>query len=194
MKLSRKRDDHRCDWRAHAEALEEEITRLHHHAAFEDPSTGLGNVHQFYRDAARNVARYRRHVDPFAVALFEVQSVNAEGPGLTEASVAQLARVLLDAARLEDSVCRLGENRFGVVLANATGAGAARFVERVADRIGGQTWGGAGHAFLQVCGGAAQWQDAMQTIADLLSLAEEDLGRRLAQANRLRSLYMPHAG
>jgi GGDEF domain-containing protein len=194
MKLSIKRDDHRCEWRARAEALEEELARLHHHAALEDPVTGLGNVHQFYRDAARNVARYRRYADPFAVALFEVQPVSAPRPGLPEAAVAELARVLLAAARLEDSVCRLGESRFGVVLANATDEGASRFVERVADRIGGQTWGGADLTFLQVSGGAAQWQNAMETITDLLSLAEEDLGRRLAESERRRAHYMPRAG
>jgi GGDEF domain-containing protein len=183
LRLAPERAPHQCEWTERAHQLEEELAHVKQRAAFEDPDTGLGNASQFRRDIIRLVARYRRHGDPFAIALIEPLKVDRPEAELNRDTLDAVIEVLLETARIDDTVCRLSERRFGVALPSTNRAGAARYVDRLGDEIASGAHGP--RLLVVVTGGVAEWNGAMAKLADIGDAAEADLlaqqERRLAQ-------------
>mgnify|MGYP000913352621 CR=1 FL=1 len=159
-------------WKRRARSAENDLQELKSRALFEDPATGLGNQNQLDVDCGKLVGRQRRHGEPFSLGILEVENVFRPTDGLSPAALNAASQVILNASRLEDSVCRLGDRTFGVLLAQADVAGANVFLERVRAMISSHPWkDGNAMVYLSVTGGIAQWTDEMHSTRDLVMAA-----------------------
>ncbi len=175
----REGDEHNCEWRLRAEALEHELRVLLRGAALEDSETGLSNNVQLSRDLSTHLARLRRRGRTFSVALFDVRDGTAPERDLSWEQAGIAADTLSGTARREDTVYRVSRHQYAVLLADTDGTGAERFRERVLESFAA---GGARSARLQFhvrCGVAEAPPDLVQT-ADLLVAAGDDLAARPA--------------
>ena len=89
-------------------------------SALTDPLTGLGNREAFNQTLARELQRARRHADPFAVAMLDLdgfkQINDAFGHETGDRALATVADALLAAVRASDAVFRWGGDEFAVVM------------------------------------------------------------------------------
>jgi GGDEF domain-containing protein len=193
LKLPFKSDaSHDCAWKHRALELEQEFAALCESAAFVDPVTGLGNPVQFMRDATRLAAAHRRNGTPFSVAIVEARYVSRPALPLAPDEVSEVARVLLDASRTEDSVSRLNGFQFGVVLANAHEAGAREFNERVCARLGVVPLAGAdGPRYVEVSVGCAEWKTDAETVGEMKAEALVDLQAYHSLVRSQRAQFLP---
>lgn len=170
------RREHRCEWRELSEGLASELERLKHEAAFVDPATGVGNLHQLDVQFAKLLGRWRRTREPFALVLIAIADPHDPGLMLPAAAVAHLARILTETARIEDTVCRASQNEFAVLLANSTMDGARAFLERARNTIAREPIRtGHGSRFYRSAAGAAQWADSVESLPALLHLADAEV-------------------
>ena len=102
-------------------------------SALTDPLTGLGNREAFNRALARELQRARRHDEPLAVALLDLDGFKAVNDTLGHAggdqALAEVANALRASVRASDEVFRWGGDEFVVVmpmLAPDAGHAAAR--------------------------------------------------------------------
>jgi diguanylate cyclase (GGDEF)-like protein len=168
--------EHRCEWRERAEASEREVARLHREAAFEDPDTGLGNLEQLNRDFTRLVGRSRRYGEAFSLVLVSVHDYQRAGAELEHATVATLARALIETARVEDIPCRVGDNEFAVLLPLTDLAGARAFLDRVRTNISREpAKTNSGSRFFTATGGCAEWDENLGGLRRFLEAADLDL-------------------
>ena len=187
--------EHRCEWREQAASLARELQQLRHNAAFEDPGTGVGNLPQLNRDFTKLLGRYRRYEEPFAVSLIELDHYLRLGPHLEEVAVTQLARILVESARVEDSVTRVGSRQFAVLLSRTDTAGAEAFVERARRYLSSEPCLTAeGTHFFQAMGGVAEWDDNVGTLRALLDEAQLSLERYWQQVDRDAAHYRAGSG
>lgn len=109
-----------------AAELEEIVTA----GGFRDPETGLGTAETLRTEWDRQLARYQRRGERFALAVLTVE--DSEQPGPIPATVATGVAAQLDALiRAEDQLYRLDNNVFGVLLTGSERDGAEYFLERV---------------------------------------------------------------
>ena len=85
-----------------------------------DEKTGFGNLLQFLRDLARELARARRTRHIFDVVVFEVGS---------EMDPAQVAARIRPFLREEDAVARIGGQRYAVVVSDSESGDGRRAVK-----------------------------------------------------------------
>ena len=88
-----------------------------------DDRTGFGNLLQFLRDLARELARARRTKQPLDLVVFQVG---------TDMDVSQVAARMRRFLREEDAVARIGSHRFAVIISDSgsgQGQRAARLLE-----------------------------------------------------------------
>ncbi len=136
-----------------------------------DPTTGLGNSLRLEDDFTRLAALSQRRGEKFSfVALRATDATHGEpleGPIMKE-----IARKLFDFARTEDYGYRLDVDTFGFLLTGCEQAGAALFAERAEDMLGGSSFGDGGTAiFVDTIAGAAQWDEQMGGLEDLIRAA-----------------------
>ncbi len=97
---------------------------------FRDPETGLGTAETLRAEWDRQLARYQRRGERFALAVLTIE--DRELPGPIPAAVAIGVAAELDALiRAEDQLYRLDNNVFGVLLTGSEREGAEYFFERV---------------------------------------------------------------
>lgn len=153
-------------WRAMAKELSD--------AATTDLELSLGNERQLFLDWSRSVARFQRHTEPFSLAILEVgDALNHDRP-LSLAVLSKVAQSIVDSARAEDSVCRLGPQTLGVLLAGAEEAGADAFVARVRLALGAPIRDGKRDVFLAVSGGVGEWKREFDSLEQVVAVAMTD--------------------
>jgi len=156
-------------------ALRGDLEALERRAVYEDPQTGLGNRRQLQVACMKQIARYRRWHEPFAIALLEFANPFRPDRPLTDDALAGIAQSLLDVARTEDTVCRIDGQVFACVLTNTGEPGAIDFVDRVRVRLSEQPVRTANEAFYTIYSGESAWSTDMETPFDLLAEASKNL-------------------
>jgi len=123
---------------AELEEKNRELARL----AATDPLTELPNRRSFDRNLEREIQGARRHDDPLALILLDIdefKSINDRfGHDVGDEVLREIATRLRDACRAGDTVARIGGEEFGLIVTRTTGGGAMAVAERtralVADR------------------------------------------------------------
>ncbi|MEO6059172.1 MAG: diguanylate cyclase [Candidatus Limnocylindria bacterium] len=106
-----------------------------------DELTGLANRRHLDDEIEREVQRHERHERAFAVLLLDVDRFKAlndtHGHPAGDAVLRQLARVLEESTRKEDTVARFGGEEFLVILPETPAEGATLKAERIRAAIEG---------------------------------------------------------
>ncbi|MEX2080410.1 MAG: diguanylate cyclase [Dehalococcoidia bacterium] len=162
----------------HDGLLKTELNKIRSRMPYEDHETGVGTRRQLELSWTKQLARHRRWGEPFAIALLEVTDAFRKERLLGPGTAASVASALLEVARTEDVICRLDNHTFAVLLAGTGKEGADRFVDRARVRTSGEPHDGddGEEFYLTVVGGTAEWDDAMQTVVDMLAVADHALG------------------
>ncbi len=184
--------DHKCEWREQATALQLEIAYLKEKAPFVDPATGVGNLPYLDLQFTQLLGRWRRYGEPFVVTVVGVAESRLENHDVPPGALSQLGTVLLRAIRAEDTLCRLSEKEFAILLANCAVDGAEMFLERARNQIARDTnRTGEGSRFYRSAGGVAQWQDAVGSLPELLKLADAEMQKLQKEIARQARAYLP---
>lgn len=110
------------------------VSRLEHLSRV-DPLTALGNRRAFDEALPEELARARRTGLPLSLVMIDVDHFKAfndrHGHLAGDEALADVARVLSEAARTEDRACRVGGEEFALLLPGADEGSAAEVAERV---------------------------------------------------------------
>lgn len=127
--------------RAHAHVSHQRKTKTLLEQVNLDPVTGLFNKEGFDNRLQKDISFICRHQYDLAVLLVEIdnykelyEQVGRKG---YDSIVRQIANVLQEAVRNEDTVARVGLARFMVSLPTAKGDGAVGLARRICDRVAG---------------------------------------------------------
>jgi GGDEF domain-containing protein len=171
-------------WRERADVARRELLSFRQRAVHEDHQTGLGNMRQLELDWVKGIARFRRHAEPCCMVVFEIRHTLGR-EAVDFESVTGVAGVLMRVARAEDSVCRISEGRFAILLSGADALGGSRFIQRARVRANTELFQlGGNMTFLELLGGVAEWDDSYEDMAGLLHAAEMDLDAYAADYTR----------
>jgi GGDEF domain-containing protein len=184
--------EHRCEWRERAEELSNELARTRAESALVDPATGVGNAPALQLHFHKFLARWRRLGEPFTVCLVSFLDPRAPDGALPAKAAAQLGLILVQSARVEDSVFRVSTNEFVVLLANSTAEGGAAFLTRARNQVAREPIRTEeGSRFYRSAGGVAEWSDAIASLSGLLEVAAEDMERLHSEIRRVSEEYLP---
>lgn len=156
----------------------EEIYRL----TIVDGLTALCNRRYFEEFLAREVARWRRHRRPLALALFDLDELKAvndrHGHPAGDGVLQQLAAEVRKTVRREACLARISGDEFAVALPETPIAAARIFAERLRTtvefltfRVGGE------EVTLTISVGLAEMSDALEDPAALVEEADRNLYR-----------------
>ncbi|MCA9791754.1 MAG: GAF domain-containing protein, partial [Candidatus Eremiobacteraeota bacterium] len=110
--------------------------------AVKDPFTGLANRVHFHHRLQDEVLRARRYRHTLALSLVKVANIEAlravHEHALINDLVLRLSRCLSDACRRTDTVARLGEATFALILPNCDAYHAERLTGRIREEITGR--------------------------------------------------------
>jgi diguanylate cyclase (GGDEF)-like protein len=105
-----------------------------------DGLTGLANHREFYQSLSRELARARRYGHSLSLLMIDVDDfklVNDRfGHLVGDGVLRQIAGLLRGFVRVNDTVARYGGEEFGIILPEATPAGALMIAERIKAEIG----------------------------------------------------------
>jgi two-component system cell cycle response regulator len=115
-----------------------------HGANIKDNVTGLPNRRYLTRRLAQELSYARRHSEPLAVVLIDIDEFHrvneVDGQAAGDALLRELAKVVREDARLEDVVTRYGSDQFVVVMRKTDAAHAMIFAGRVCEAVRGRTY------------------------------------------------------
>jgi diguanylate cyclase (GGDEF)-like protein len=104
-----------------------------------DGLTGLWNRAFFEQRLAAEMARSRRHEEPVACVMADVdhfKSVNDKfGHSVGDEVLRRIAATLSSAVRAEDIVCRFGGEEFAILSINAAASDAGKLAERIRKQV-----------------------------------------------------------
>lgn len=153
--------------------------------ALRDPLTGLGNYRLFEAILRGAIARAQRYGRPVSIVLIEVSvpqaARTAPRPSSYEQVLKYIATVLARNVREADTLCRLGDTMFGIVLHETELDGAQHAWERLRAATysrwpEARTW--------SIAGGASAYSVEIDAVEALMAEAD----RRLAlEKRRLRA-------
>jgi diguanylate cyclase (GGDEF)-like protein len=107
--------------------------------AHTDDLTGVANRRHFMEELNKELARYRRHGTPFAVAVLDVdhfKNVNDTfGHDAGDRVLCAIARCLVETLRAYDGVGRIGGEEFGILLPNTSLQAAEETCKRLLARL-----------------------------------------------------------
>ncbi|HYV15348.1 MAG TPA: diguanylate cyclase [Conexibacter sp.] len=150
-----------------------------------DDLTGLGNYRMFTRQLAAEVARSRRHDDPFSLVLLDLdgfKEVNDElGHLAGDDALRLVAAALRGALREEDLCCRQGGDEFAVIAVRAAEEEARDLGERLVRAIEGIEFG-SGERRLSASVGWATFGYPARSVDELVLRADSAL-RQSKRAN-----------
>lgn len=168
--------------------LREDVARHRRRAAYEDIETGLGTATQLEVAFTKQVARHQRWSEDFALVVLQVNDASKVDRPLQTLTASSIARGLLLVARSEDTVCRLDNWTFAVLLSASTREGAEAFIARARTRVSATSHpGDQGEVFVTMRGGVAAWHEGITTMADMLAEADGDI-RRFSKELRRQAL------
>ncbi len=134
-------------------ALRQKIDRLRTDADL-DHLTGLANRRRFRAALQREVERYRRYNIPCALLMLDVdhlKSINDKfGHPTGDMVIRQIAQILNDVSRDNDTAARLGGEEFGLLLAGINEDKAAAAAERLRAVIKERSIPGVGSATVSI--------------------------------------------
>jgi diguanylate cyclase (GGDEF)-like protein len=138
-----------------------------------DLLTGLPNHRGFADRAARELARSKRTGSVASIAVIDLDGFGSyndvHGHQAGDALLRTAARCFADGVRPYDSVCRLGDDGFGLVLAGMAAPAAAALLSRLAEAFATSTDG------VTVSGGVAGFPIDGGTLGELQRLATGSL-------------------
>ncbi len=104
-----------------------------------DRLTGLGNLSHFHLRGTQELAFAKRHNKKLAVALIHFDGFKIHqkhlGAKLAYQLIRQTGKFIVDSARTEDTVARIREDRFGVILSMCNLLEAKAMVDRLMKRV-----------------------------------------------------------
>ena len=160
--------------------------------AARDPLTGLPNHRVFHERLAEEVARATRHGRALSVALIDLDHFklvnDAHGHQAGDRILVEVASRLVDLARAEDSIGRVGGEEFAMILPETTGMEAFVVAERVRSAIAGSPFVEAGYLTASI--GVCDLSHAA-TPAELFRLADGALYWAKAHGRDVTYLYSP---
>jgi diguanylate cyclase (GGDEF)-like protein len=158
--------------------------------SFTDDVTGLGDQRFLLARLENEVARCRRFGHPLSLVLVDLDDVpGVDGELLSdaarEASVREVAQVLLKCSRSIDVVSRHDGGGFAVLLVETPLDGARAYAERMAGTLSGASWshGGQLTASFGLCSlphGAAAGDDLLRGAEEALEAARRTGANRIA--------------
>lgn len=144
-----------------------------------DALTGLGNYRMFWRNLDAEVARSRRHGDPFSLVILDLngfKAINDEhGHQAGDRALRHVAGALRGALRGEDVCCRQGGDEFAVIAVRAEEQEAAELAERLTLAVSEITVPGAEDRRLGASAGWATFGRPATTADELILSADEAL-------------------
>jgi diguanylate cyclase (GGDEF)-like protein len=144
-----------------------------------DALTGLGNYRMFWRHLDAEVARSRRHGDPFSLVILDLngfKAINDEyGHQAGDRALRQVASALREALRGEDVCCRQGGDEFAVIAVRAEATEAEELAERLTRAVGQIPVPGAESRRLGASAGWATFGHPATTADELILSADEAL-------------------
>lgn len=147
--------------------------------ATHDPQTGVFTLHYLLTEGRKLFAHARRHGAPLAVLSFRIDNqarIAAEaGRPFADQLLARIVKGIQGALRAEDTLARVGEAAFSVLMAGTTGTQAAGFARRLREQLGAARFK-SGERTLKLeasMGLAALGSDAASSLEDLMRLASE---------------------
>ncbi|HET7738695.1 MAG TPA: diguanylate cyclase, partial [Tepidiformaceae bacterium] len=178
-----------------------DLDRQRERVSYEDPESGLGTAKQLEVSFVKQAARFERWEEAFSLAILEMKDAYRPERTFSPITAASIGRALLNVARSEDTVCRIDNGTFAVLLA-ATGAdGADAFVARARTRVGGVGHpGDAGEVFVTIEAGVTMWRTELETIEAMVLDAGRDMERFIIQHDRQKRMFeadedpLQHAG
>ncbi|GAB3731965.1 diguanylate cyclase AdrA [Silanimonas algicola] len=162
-----------------------------------DPLTGVANARALQEAAEHEFRRFRRSGHRASFMVVDVDRFrllnDVHGRAAGDAALQAIAAVLRKTLRDTDTCGRLGDDRFGVVLADASGSGVGELAERLRHAFAGRLLKDASGGHPTVSIGYAQIDAGMLTSTQWIAAAESAL--RLAKAaGRNRSMSAPAFG
>jgi diguanylate cyclase (GGDEF)-like protein len=115
-----------------------ELLAAEAHDSRHDALTGLPNRRAYEERLRHGVARARRHRQPLALCLFDLDGFKGVNDGLGHPAGDQVLRAVADAIRTTregDEGFRVGGDEFALLLAGTTARGAVAGVRRVIDEL-----------------------------------------------------------
>jgi diguanylate cyclase (GGDEF)-like protein len=101
-----------------------------HEALASDSETGLLGEHYFQLAIDQRIAAARRQLQPVALLLLSLEGDGA-GEAYRQQAAISFAGILRETLRESDTACRIGDNRFGVILEDTSEAGGVWAAERL---------------------------------------------------------------
>jgi diguanylate cyclase (GGDEF)-like protein len=144
-----------------------------------DALTGLLNRYGLQRSLQRKLAEARRYTRPLSCLLIDIdyfKSVNdTYGHAAGDTALMQVARVLTEAVRGSDVVCRYGGEEFLVLAPETQLDGAVALAEKIRLDVGARLFGDGERVFpLTFSIGASQLRDT-ESAHDMIARADEAL-------------------
>ncbi|HYH85116.1 MAG TPA: diguanylate cyclase, partial [Pyrinomonadaceae bacterium] len=154
-----------------------------------DALTGLLNRYGLHRSLQRELSEARRYARPLACLLLDIdffKSVNDNyGHAAGDAALMQTARVLTEAVRGSDVVCRYGGEEFLVLVPETNLEGATALAEKIRVAVASRVFGDGERVFpLTLSVGAAELRSD-ESGNDMIARADEAL-YQAKQAGRNR--------
>lgn len=187
IRLKRERD--RLRLRAEEARLRAEAAR---EMSMTDALTGLLNRYGLQRSLQRNLSETRRYARPLSCLMIDIdhfKSVNdSYGHGAGDAALMQVARVLTEAVRGSDVVCRYGGEEFLILAPETRLEGALALGEKMRAAACARLFGDGERVFpLTLSAGVAEWHDAesgydMIARADAALYHAKEAGRNRVEA------------
>ncbi len=162
------------EMRGKQRASEEQVRVM----SFVDRITGLGNQRAFNQAAAAEVLRSERHGLPLSLLVASIDALESiatrVGTERADDLLRCFARVVCNETRKTDNACRVGPNRFMLMLPHTERERAAAVSDRIRTAFAAASPGIAGHPVTTSFGHAA-WRahDDAGTLADRASRALE---------------------
>ncbi len=162
-----------------------------------DPLTGVANPRALQEATEHEFRRFRRSGHRASFMVIDVDRFrllnDVHGREAGDAALRTIAEVLKQTLRDTDTCGRLGGDRFGVVLTDASGSGVGELAERLRHAVAGRLPGNPTGAHPTVSIGYAQIDAGMRTSAQWMAAAVAAL-QAAKSAGRNRSMSAPAFG
>ena len=164
-------------------------------AEIRDALTGLPNERYLLMRLEEEITRAQRHERPLTLAVLDINSLAAindqYGRDCGDEVLRHVATVADETKRASDTLARLNEDEFAVVLAECTAEGGEAFLRRLTERLAREParpllGNRPSHVWVGVCVGLAEVQSDEDTAASLLESARANLTSARDERDRRR--------
>ncbi len=176
----------RLDTLLHLVRAKEDVSETRKAAAqtaTHDPLTGTFTLHYLLTEGRKYYSYARRHGQPLSVVSFRIDShlrmASEAGKEAADQVLARIAKVIQGALRAEDSMGRVADDTFTVIMAGTSAEQANGFARRLQDQLGSAQVNFRGQA-LKIQAGiglASLGTDAAASVEELMRLASNRMGQ-----------------